>query len=57
MEYLKLFMCSFGDDKNQKFRRKESGLNKNNIGLVYTFEEEIKNRYKISNYWSKLYFS
>ena len=43
MEYLKLFMCSFGDDKNQKFRRKESGLNKNNIGLVYTFEEEIKN--------------
>ena len=43
IEYLKLFMCSFGDDKNKNLKRKESGLNKNNKGFVYSFEEEIKN--------------
>ena len=43
IEYLKLFMCSFGDEKIQKEKNKESSVETIKKELKFSIEDEIRN--------------
>ena len=43
IEYLKLFMCSFGEDKINKEKKEESDMEKYKNKLKFSIEEELKN--------------